>query len=264
MENIDLVRKVVEEVLQKLKNKEKRVLALFCGGTIGAAEGISELKKLIAKGYKVGVTFTPAGSKVIGVDKIKSECGEIEVISNDISCPTAKILENQDVIVVPVLTQNSAAKIANGIADNMVTTLIMHSLLLGKRVIAARNACDLNDAKRIKLGMDRANDEYKKRFEDYLIQIQKYGIKLVDVEQLADSVEAEFAEPEKDDNFQDDIKKEEVAETSKDKLVFTGKILTASDVSNWTAPILKVMKGTLVTPLARDVAHQQGIEIKYC
>ncbi|WP_406678361.1 flavoprotein [Neomoorella carbonis] len=254
MEDLSFLQKVVEEVIKRLKVGDRRILALFCGGTIGAEEGRSELKKLVTAGYKVRIVFTPAAEKVLGEEWVRSELGNTEIITETDRRSASELLKETDIILVPVLTLNSAAKVAHGIADTLVTTLIMSSLLSGKCVVAARNACDLNNPIRAKLGMNRGNAAYQRLFADCLTRLEQYGIRLVDIQNLAAVVEGEVESSQFADG-------REAVKAADRGLVFSGRILSRADVATWTEPILKVTDGTLITPLARDVARDRGIEI---
>jgi hypothetical protein len=52
------------------------------------------------------------------------------------------LVESYDVLVVPVMTVNMAAKCAHAICDTVPTNLLRGFLQAGKPVVAARDACD--------------------------------------------------------------------------------------------------------------------------
>ncbi|ATW27980.1 flavoprotein [Candidatus Formimonas warabiya] len=251
MEADILVEKIVQEVLKKLQpGGGKKILALFCGGTIGSKEGRAELKKLMGEGYDCQVALSPAAERVLGLDWVRSELGDVPVFTEAAGKNPGAILKETDILLVPVLTFNSAAKVAGGICDTLVTNLIMQGLFLGKPVIAARNACDLQNPVRVKLGMTRANQRYQDLFSAHLKCLEEYGINLAAAEDLGAAVKGEKKENRCPSG---EIKKE---------AYFHGRVLSATDVALWTGQVLCVEKNTLITPAARDLASDRGIQIK--
>lgn len=251
MDNNALIEKIVEEVLKKINSpNEKRILALFCGGTIGAKEASKELKALSEAGYECQVVLSLAAEKVLGVEQLQGELGHIPIYTEKNGLKPGELLRNTDILLVPVLTLNSAAKVASGIADNLVTTLIMQALLLGKPVIAAQNACDLDNPVRIKLGMNQGNQKYNRLFAQNLQTLRDYGINLVDAENLASVVRGRSKE------------EWDYGPSSENQgLIFNKRVLSAADISLCQGPTFRVGKNTLITPAARDVAERRGINI---
>lgn len=242
-----LVEKIVAEVLRRLAARGKRALALFCGGTIGAPEGLAEVKKLQNAGFTVRAVLTPRAEWILGRDWLRRELGDIEIVTEaDRKAPSA-LLKDTDLTLVPVFTLNTAAKVAHGIADTLVATLIMDSLLTGRPVFAARDACDPANPMRAKLGMDKAAPAYRALLTGNLERLAEFGVRLIGVTELAATVLGETRP------------KEVVPETV--STTFTGRVLSRTDVATFEGSVLKVSAGTLVTPLARDLARERGIEI---
>ncbi|MDI3538557.1 MAG: hypothetical protein PWP58_1244 [Bacillota bacterium] len=242
-----LVEKIVAEVLRRLAARGKRALALFCGGSIGAPEGRAEVKKLQDAGFTVKAVLTPSAEWVLGKDWLRSELGDIEIVTEaDRKAPSA-LLKDTDITLVPVLTLNTAAKVAHGIANTLVATLIMDSLLTGRPVFAARDACDLANPVRAKLGMDKAAPAYRALLAGNLDRLAEFGIRLVGVTELAAAVLGEGGRT--------DAASKGTAGT------FTGRVLSRTDVAAFEGSVLRVSAGTLITPLARDLARDRGIEI---
>lgn len=246
MDENALVEKIVAQVLRRLAGRGRRALALFCGGTIGAPEGRAEVKKLLAAGYSVRAVLTPSAERVLGKEWLKSELGDIEIITEADGQAPGAVLKEADLTLVPVLTLNTAAKVAHGIADTLAATLIMDSLLTGRPVFAARDACDPANPVRAQLGMNRAAAPYRALLSGNLARLTEFGVRLVAARELAAAVQGETpAAPP----------------APAAGRVFSGRVLSRSDVAAWEGRVLQVSAGTLVTPLARDLARDRGIEI---
>lgn len=242
MDTNALVDRIVEEVLKKLNSvNKKRILALFSGGTIGSKEAFKELKSLSEAGYECQAVLSPAAEMVLGVERLQTELGQMPIFTEKNGLKPGELLKNTDTLLVPVLTLNSAAKVATGIADNLITTIIMQALLMGKPVIAAQNACDPDNPVRMKLGMNQGNQKYIRLFSQNLQTLRDYGINLVDAGSLAAAVRGKSKED--------------------GGLIFNKRVLSAADMALCQGPTFIVGKNTLITPAARDMAEKRGINI---
>lgn len=261
MQEEKLVELVTREVLRRLAavtpepakkpERQQRVLAMFTGGTIGLEQGLKELSELQSSA-SISVVLSEAAKQVVGKNRICEHLGsETPVITA--SCPyPGKLLRAADVVVVPVLTQNSAAKLAHTLADTMVTTLVLQALMLGKPVIIASNAADPRDSWRIGAGMGRSPVGLSRALQDNLKKIEGLGAAMIDVGSLA-------AECRK-------YAKQETYESSTEKSGGGRGLIDAGTVRAALAnggKRLEVPAGALVTPLAKDVARELGVELIY-
>jgi hypothetical protein len=260
----ELVEIIVKRVLKTLNTeKRKKVLAIFCGGKIGAEEGLAGVSQLVSAGCDLQAVFTESGEQILGVDWLQAKLGNIPAFTSKNGKTVGEILEKTDMMVIPVLTLNSAAKVAHGIADNMVTNLIMKSLFNGIPIIAAKDACDIANPIREKMNPSFKNQVYKNIFHDNLKVLEKIGIKMTtahDIGEVALSVINEKG------SFSTGLTKgknnsEKSAELT--DCLYKGRILSTGEIERWTGPILRVGAGTLITPAAKDMASERGIEVLY-
>jgi ethanolamine utilization protein len=268
MDQEQLIRVVTAEVLRQLsggpQNQELsdtksivRVLAIFTGGTIGLEPSLTELQQLQKIGFKLSVVLSRAAEKVIGIDLIKEKLGSnILIIDSQLAHP-GQLLGETDLVLVPVLTQNMAAKLAHTISDTLVTTLVMQALMMGKPVIAAQNAADPQASWRIEANMGKSSTGLLQSLRSNLDKLTAYGIKLVQVTALGAASQK---------LLEQSIKKVVISEQVSEKSPVKNKktIIGATAVKAVIAKGLKQLtlsQGTIVTPLARDVARDLGVEI---
>lgn len=154
------------------------------------------------------------------------------------------MVRKSDVILLPVLTINSAAKMVHGIADNSVLRIIQGGLLEGKKIIAARNAC-------LPEGICRTTgaNAYLMNLKKNVSTLSEFGIRFVDVNELSSVISAR-AEGS-------DTKKPET-ETYLDARLLDVNTLRAAGAKNIYLP-----EGAVITPLARDYARSKGIGIHF-
>jgi hypothetical protein len=256
--NVDKLAQIVEAEVRKAlvdqtksepkseipPSSKKNILALFTGGYSKLDEAIEQLDKLIKASYSVDVVMSQSAVNVIGKDKIKSISG-----IGELTCESAplfsslKAIQKSDTIIVPILTRNSSAKIALGINDTLVTNIITQSLISGKPVIAGRNSADpdLNDCPCI--ATPNTPQPLILLAKNYLQILESYGVKLVDVSEIADLVIG-------------GLDKGEIADQ---------KLITQETIARLPqgANKINVAKGSIITPLARDMAKERGIEIVF-
>ena len=240
--------------------KNECLLVLLCGGLTGAQEAAEQLRKLDQAGYQMDVMFTEAGKGVLGERWLKAEqLGNLKVIDN--LADGFVSLNNAHAVVVPVMTVNTASKVLNGIADNAVTSAIMHGLLQGKPVIAAKDACDV-----AKLSNLRQMKEplYYATLAANIPCLEQFGIDMVPVGGLTECVEKTFAPdltavygvPEA--AAPAETQKPQIRE---DTFVFSGRVLSAPDVMRCNADVIQLSGKVLVTPAAADRAAERNIRI---
>ncbi|HMM21111.1 MAG TPA: flavoprotein [Selenomonadales bacterium] len=249
----EVLRRLAEgpaEAPEKAPGRPKNILALFTGGTIGLEQGLTALaglKPLAA----VSVVLSEAAEQVVGKDRIYGRLGgETPVVTA--CCPyPGKILRAADVVVIPVLTQNTAAKLAHTLSDTMVTTLVLQALMLGKPVIVAANAADPRDSWRASAGMGRSPAGLVRALQDNLKKLEGLGAVLVDAGSLAAECRKYLAA------------KEQEAPVGRPgtgrRLIDAGAVREAALAGSGKR--LKVPAGALVTPLARDMAGELGVEL---
>lgn len=132
---------IVEKVVEKIINRSKRGLILFTGATIGYIQSIESINKLKIDGWELDVVMSKSAQEVLTVDSVKKAIGVSNIITNEDGSVIKELLERNSVIVIPTLTINSAAKIANCISDTLVTNIVSKALISGKPVVASINGC---------------------------------------------------------------------------------------------------------------------------
>ncbi|SDE69326.1 flavoprotein [Sporomusa acidovorans] len=265
MDNEKLVELVTAEVMRRLGSAQGEkplqtaaplytALAIFTGGSIGLETSLEELKALQAIGTKLTVVLSQAAETIVGENWIKEKLGsDIPIITSQSPYP-GKYLRAADIVLVPVLTQNTAAKLAHTLSDTMACTLIIQALMLGKPVLAAANAADPQDGWRVQKEMTKTPPALREALQNNLKKIAAFGIELTPVDSLAAAA-----------------KKALRKETNSDLPVILDKpakkqVLDAEAVRRAAQSgtgIVKIEQGTLVTPLARDIARESHIDIVY-
>ena len=270
MDKEKLVALVTAEVmrqlgLQALVGNEKsstpckKALVIFTGGTIGLEQSLIELQKIQALHVEVSVVLSAAAEQIIGIDRIKEHLGSnINLITAHSPYP-GKLLRDADFVVVPVLTQNTAAKLAYTLSDTLASTLIMQGLMLGKPILAAMNAADPQDDWRVQKDMGKCSPALSESLRQNLKKIEGYGIELVHVDSLATGSQKIIERIAKKACYSQKDEPQGTRQGKKDVLDATAiKVAANSGLTSIT-----IARNSIVTPLAKDVAREYGIEIVY-
>ncbi|MEG6585368.1 flavoprotein [Dendrosporobacter sp. 1207_IL3150] len=261
MDNESLIQYITSEVLRKLKStdleekqetsvRRNKALVILTGGTIGLDQAMCELQEIQNQNIDITVVLSKAAEEIIGINRVhKTLGGDINVVTAHSPYP-GKELREADLVLVPVLTQNTVAKIAYTILDTMPATLILQALQLGKPVVAAENAADPHDDWRVKAKMGNASPTLAQALRANLNKARAFGINLVKVNELA-ALTSKLLYTE--------VKNEMAPIQAGRKAVLDAGTVKSAALNG--SKSLIIADGTIVTPLAADVAREYGIEL---
>lgn len=222
-----MVDYIVQEVLKRLESesisKRKKGLVILNGGTANLEQIVIELEK-IKKEYDVEIIFSEAGEKIVGEEKFKNFDIKREVTMANCN----SLISENEIILLPLLTKNTCAKVAIGIRDNVVTYIISKALLAGKKIVAVYDSCIV-----------KADNEYGKQLNLNIKRLQEFGITFVESKNLAEYVLNE--------------QKNQILDL-KNK-----KIITADDIFGIKNKSVIVSKEAIITILAKEKAQENGI-----
>ncbi|HWQ29927.1 MAG TPA: flavoprotein [Negativicutes bacterium] len=249
----ELLEQIVDIVLLKLEQRMKNALVIFTGASIGFKEAIPQLSALMEDGWHFNVVLSNSAEYVLTPQLVKKLLGIDNIYLERETKALAPLYKGASLVIIPTLTLNSAVKIACGIADTLPTNLIAHALMEGIPVIAARNACDLKNPVRLKLGAVKTPAAYQAKMDQHLASLTNYGIQLVAAEELYERVKEGFKKPSA--RF--------YKESCKEACHFNKKVLSRIDVINAKneGKVLLITGGTVVTTLAADTAKELNVEI---
>ncbi len=247
---IDLI---AEEVVRRMRNRPKKALVIFTGAAIGFSQSIKCIKNLKEDGWDLKILLSKSAEYVLTRDLIK-ESLDIDKIHVESEVTGMKELYNDvDMIIIPALTLNSAVKIALCICDNLVTNIVSHGIMEGIPILAAKDACDLRNPVRSKLGAKKIPEAYLNKVEDYISILESYGIKMVeakDIYKYAIQNRTEHSLIKKPDN-------------GNCGLNISKRVLSRADIIgalNYGRKI-NISKSTIITALAKETAKEYAVEI---
>ena len=231
MELDKIIEYIVQEVVKKINSQniteefspKEKILVVITGSTNNLEQIVLELKK-ISKNYDLSLVFSEAASNIIN----ENVFSEFHIIKDFSIKNYDEILSKNDIILLPLLTKNTVAKLVVGIRDNAVTNLVSKALLLEKRVIAAYDSCIVNN-----------EVPYAKLINSNVEKLKDYGLIFVQAKELADYM----------------LKKKDLEINS----LREKNVITAKDLKDLYDKKIIISKNTVVTTLAKERAKENQI-----
>jgi len=158
-----------------------------------------------------------------------------------------RLVAEHDVLLLPAMGDDDAAKMALGIFDEPVARLALCALATGKPLLAALNAPYDNM-------IQQHSPVLRRVFEGHRRVLQNYGFNIVERSQIAEQIRAVCA-PQL--NAPGNGSTAIAASNGKKQLITVKEIENAARDGRR----LQLPPGALVTPLARDRARELGIQL---
>lgn len=231
MELDKIIEYIVQEVVKKINSQniieefspKEKILVAITGSTNNLEQVVLELRK-ISKNYDLSLVFSEAASNIIN----ENVFSEFHIIKDFSIKNYDEILSKNDIILLPLLTKNTVAKLVVGIRDNAVTNLVSKALLLEKRVIAAYDSCIVNN-----------EVPYAKLINSNVEKLKDYGLIFVQAKELADYM----------------LNKKDLEINS----LREKNVITAKDLKDLYDKKIIISKNTVVTTLAKERAKENQI-----
>ena len=231
MELDKIIEYIVQEVIKKINSQniieefspKEKILVAITGSTNNLEQIVLELRK-ISKNYDLSLVFSEAAKNIIDENMFS----EFHIIKDFSIKNYDEILSKNNIILLPLLTKNTVAKLVVGIRDNAVTNLVSKALLLEKRVIAAYDSCIVNN-----------EVPYAKLINSNVEKLKDYGLIFVQAKELADYM----------------LNKKDLEINS----LREKNVIAAKDLKDLYNKKIIISKNTVVTTLAKERAKENNI-----
>lgn len=254
MNQAELVQ-IVSKVIAALRAAapKKRVLVLFGGASTGFVAGMEAIKQMVSNGHEVTVVLSYSARHIIGEDHVK-QAGATRIILPDTWANAPALVRDADLVLVPTLSMNTAAHLAQGLMDSLLSTLVLGALMAGKPVIAICDGANPrgNGGKVFGAKPDAAVALQNKLLAN-LATLAEYGVELVHEPDFWLAVDCHLlglgtvAPAETPDPA--------ITNAPPPVLGLSGAFITQTDLAGLPAgSVVRLAVGTKLTPLARDTA----------
>jgi hypothetical protein len=272
MKKYSLTSDVIDELVHKMNkgrmvktqpirtgfnSSNSHILVVFTGTDYGLNERLTELinaKKNYGFSYDIGFSFS--GAMVIGesgIEEIIKSLNPRNVYYEEDQLIFEKVIAGVEGVIVPMSTQDTVAKLAFGIQDSFISTLLWQTIWKGKPVLM-----DFEDVKRYK-GVESKSKGQNRIIERNVSEVIGLGVVDVRKEDYVVGMLNEF----KNANIEIENRKTLDSRENTEVKADIPRILTSKDLLDLVGDkkSFKVPSTTIVTPLAIDTAKEKGIEI---
>lgn len=263
--NKEQIDEIVSQVLIRLAERiiadapPRRVLMLFCGAGSGYTAGMQAIRLLSAAGHPLTVALSPAARYLITEEKVR-QAGAANVLPDGwVNAPA--LVSESELVLVPTLSMNTAARLALGLMDSLVNTLVLGALLAGKPVLAVCDGANpYGHGGEVFGGDGSAAPALRARMSQNLMTLVDYGVELVGegefLLRLARRLQPTPPPP--------------VQETAPDggangqQRTLQAGVVTAGDLQGLPyGGVLRLPAGARLTPLAQDQARSLSLRLVY-
>ncbi len=258
----ELFHSIVEEVIRRLTRRmgelrrNEIIIVVFTGATVGLVEGVRQVRSLLMDGFQVKLAFSGSAGHLFGemVQKELNDFTNLGLLSPE---KWLSSLKQAQAVAVPLLSLNSVSKLSLLIADDLVSNILLHALLLGKPLLMAKDGADPDGKGRRALGFHKGNAVLNDAMMRRLKSLEDFGCILTGIGQLSNSVRSVIQqEGLRQSNEQNPI-------SERPSISLRGQVATAGDVlsAHQRGANLNLGPAGRATPLARDLAGKLGIAL---
>lgn len=248
-----LIVRIITEVLAALKLQQptrRNVLVLFSGASSGVQVGLEAVEKLARAGHKVTVVLSPSASQITGEERIR-KAGAQQVIGPDTWANAPQLVRETDLALLPTLSMNFAARLAQGLMDTLLSTLALGVLIAGKPLVAVRDGADLDGPGGRVFGAKGTAPALRARMMGNLQTLASYGVELVSADEFLQAVERRLSDGSSD----------ATAPAPAHNLSLGGVITQVDLFGLEPGSVLHLAPGSRLTPLAQDTAKRLGLQV---
>lgn len=253
----EIINRAVEAVFERLyaSAPRRKILMVFTGAGSGYVAGRDAVRLLVKAGQPLRIILSSAAGSIIGADNLR-KVGATDIIQAGDWVWAPTVIQECDLILVPTLSMNTAAKLAAGMMDSLPNTIILGGLLAGKPVVAVDDGADpFGDGGRV-FGSDTTTAPLlRQKIAAHLPTLKAYGIHLVHKEQfLAAILSFLMTPPQPAAAAQLPVAPDEHTPASNS---LSEMWITTAELSRFSrGQTIHIPRGACLTPLARETAQR--------
>jgi hypothetical protein len=264
-----IVKKALDLLLEKMiaAAPKQQVLVLFSGAGTGYVVGMQAVQWLAKADHPLTVILTASARQIVGEENVR-KAGAARVIGDHEWVNTPQLVREADLVLMPTLSMNTAAHLALGLMDSLVTTLTLGSLLAGKPVLAVCDGANpYGNGGRVFGDAPDTAPLLRTKLADNLTTLMGFGIHLVKEDAFLLSLAKYLNNAARQTDSPQLPPAGSVLPNTPPNIIATagpGMLLTASDVLVYPpGSTLRLTSGAKLTPLAQEVAARQRLNLVY-
>jgi hypothetical protein len=262
-----LIDKIVARVVALLRGEtvntaQRNVLLLFSGASTGYVVGMEAIRRLTGAEHNLTVVMTPAAHAIITPDKVR-QAGATKIIGPGEWADAPGLVKRTDLVLIPTLSMNLAARLALGLMDSLITTLALGSLLAGKSVVAVKDGADpFGNAGQVFGATETAAPLLRQTLGGHLDTLAAFGIEMVGEADFLFTMEQRLLADTADGKGPAVATLLQAAATAQVANGPKATFVTARDLQGLSAgATLCLAPGSRLTPQAHDVARRLNLTL---
>jgi hypothetical protein len=256
---VEMVVRALALLKAEPTSPRKRILVLFGGASAGWQAGLDAIAMLAHDGNQVTAVLTSSAASILGEGKIR-EAGASQVILPGVFADAPALVKEHDLLLIPTLSMNLAAKLALGLFDSLLTTLVLGALLAGKPVLAVRDGADPDGCGGRVWGATGAAATLRARLSANLKTLESFGIRLVAVDEFVPAVRQQLST-----GYTPPAQASTPAGSRASGgavPVVAAAVITQADIAHLQeGGLLRIPNGSRLTPLAQETADRLRLEV---
>ncbi len=252
----NLIEEITKEVLKRLEKKDKAplstslpsVLVPLSYEPVTWEKTCAEVRELSScHGFR---TVLVADGKDQDMVEKQFDKNSVEFyMCNQVNRVCAELFADVKFVLVPVFSIYNLSRVANITPQMTVEWIVLEALQRGIKIVIVRDGFS-HDCQMIKsAGLSEGPSAFYDFITNYGKRLASWGINFINLSSLKMSVESEFTVSEP------------VRQQKKGK-----EVVTKEDILSFAMTgknVMEVSGNSIITPLARDIAKEKNIEIKF-
>ena len=257
---------IARRVSAKLIALQKKALVVCTGSTMGFNEWLVSLQQLEQEGFTFDLYLSYSAAQILKVSTIRSAVSFGKVWLGESEQPPEILAAPYYTILVPAMTVNTAAKLANCISDTNASRIISNSMMKGKNVIVAVDGCCPDNEERAIKGY-RMTEPLKAQLRQNLVRMQEFGAVLTTAAKISSKTlqvigATDAAVPPAPCAALSQTKPEPPRQAAPSAARTDRKVLGRGDVIQLPeGSVLRVPRSCQITQLARDIIQVRRIQV---
>ena len=254
----NIIEEITKEVIRRLKEKDKNPLSSSLPSVLVPLsyepatweKSCTEVRELSAcHSFR---TVLLADGKDLDMAEKQFDKNSIEFyMCNQVNRVSPDLFTGVKLVLVPLFSPYNLSRVANITPLVIVEWIVLEALQRGIKIVIARDGFCPASTLRKSSGLTKGPSAFNDLLRNHADRLSAWGINFIDLSSVRKSVESEFKADEK----------LPVPVERKGKEVITkDDILTFSLSGN---RVMEVSCKAIITPLARDIAKEKNIEIKF-
>lgn len=236
---------IVREVIRLYLARPVRCAALFCGSNQNFTTVLEHLSILNRDTFDIKAVLSGHAEHLLDRMTMQSMLGRLYPAEDPDATP---IINDAELLLLPNLTINTAAKIVHGIRDACIPLAVSEALLVGKPVIAcAESACPATQG---------VSGAYGQMLRDNLDRLRAFGVRFVSAPELGKALYETRC------HLRGMARCQTQPQTMSCETFCDEKLLTRQSLSGIAAGSAAHVRGdAIITPLAMEYAQEHSITL---